>query len=355
MDRKKLEKLRAKYGDAAAGDVHDPEFRKVVSLLFSGADRRAKPYEGVSSFLDAPIALDAIKRDDLGGLDVALVGVPMDLGVTNRPGARFGPRAVRQVERVGPYHHTHKCVPASMVRLADIGDVPFRSRYSLEQSHEDIERFFARIIGAGAAPLAVGGDHSISLPILKAVGRERPVGMIHIDAHCDTGGPFEGSKFHHGGPFREAVLAGVLDPARTIQIGIRGTAEYLWEFSYDSGMTVIHAEEFMALGIERTVARIRNVIGKGPAYLSFDIDSLDPAFAPGTGTPEIGGLSTREAAALIRGCAGLDIIGGDVVEVAPQYDATTNTAHAGAQMLFEILSVVAIARTGRTASRRTGR
>jgi agmatinase len=171
--------------------------------------------------------------------------------------------------------------------------------------------------------------------------------MVHIDAHCDTGAAFEGSKFHHGGPFRQAVLAGVLDPERTIQIGIRGGAEYLWEFSYDSGMTVIHAEEFHRLGIAAAIEKIRKVVGDGPTYVSFDVDSLDPAFAPGTGTPEVGGLSTREAMELIRGCAGLQIVGGDVVEVAPQYDATSNTAQVGAQMLFEILSLVALARRRR--------
>jgi guanidinopropionase len=344
MNPDKLAALRAKYNDASAGDVHDPEFKKVVEALFSGADRRAKPYEGVSTFLDLPLLADAHKAADIGGLDVAVVGVPMDLGVTNRPGARLGPRAVRGIERIGPYHYVHKQMPQARVKAADIGDVPFRSRYSLEQSHEDIEAYFSKITAAGVAPVSVGGDHSITLPILKALGAKHPVGMIHIDAHCDTGGPFEGSKFHHGGPFREAVLAGVLDPTRTIQIGIRGNAEYLWEFSYDSGMTVIHADTFMKLGIAATIARIREIAGSGPTYLSFDIDSLDPAFAPGTGTPEIGGLSSREAMELIRGCAGLNIIGGDVVEVAPQYDATTNTAHAGAQMLFEIFSVVAMAR-----------
>jgi agmatinase len=225
-----------------------------------------------------------------------------------------------------------------------VGDVPLRSRYSLEQSHEDIESYFGKLWKSGVTPVSVGGDHSISLPILKAVGRDRPVGMVHIDAHCDTSGPFEGSKFHHGGPFREAVLAGVLDPERTIQIGIRGMAEYLWEFSYDSGMTVIHAEEIDRLGIDAIAKKIRTVVGDGPTYLSFDVDSLDPVYAPGTGTPEIGGLSSREALALVRSCAGLNIVGGDVVEVAPQYDATTNTAHIGAQMLFEIVSLIALAR-----------
>jgi agmatinase len=189
-------------------------------------------------------------------------------------------------------------------------------------------------------PLSVGGDHSISYPILRAVGRERPVGMIHIDAHCDTSGEFDLSRFHHAGPFRQAVLDGVLDPARTIQIGIRGSAEYLWEFSADSGMTVIHAEEVAGLGMAAIVARARAVVGDGPVYLSFDIDSLDPAFAPGTGTPEVGGLTSREVLELLRGLKGVNLVGGDVVEVAPQYDPTTNTAQAGAQMLFEILSLM---------------
>lgn len=341
MDKAKLDELRAKYADAAAGDVYDPAFRKVVDLLFAGKDRRYKPYEGVPSLLDAPIRLDAPGLPDFGDLDIALVGVPMDLGVTNRPGARFGPRAVRAVERVGPYHHVHRSVPSAELRLADVGDVPFTSRFDLAQSHADIGLFFAKAAAAGVATLAVGGDHSISLPILKALGRDRPLGLLHIDAHCDTGGPFEGSRFHHGGPFREAVLAGVLDPERTIQIGVRGSAEYLWEFSFEAGMTVIHIEEFMSMGLERVVSRIREVLGDGPAYLSFDIDSLDPGFAPGTGTPEVGGLSPREAMALIRGAMGLNIVAGDVVEVAPQYDTTTNTAHIAAQMLFEILCVIA--------------
>ena len=337
VDQKKLEALRKKYGGDGADDILDPEFRKVSELLFAGGARRAKPYEGISTFLDLPQA----SAEDLASLDVAVVGVPMDLGVTNRPGARFGPRAVRQIERVGPYHYGHRCVPQSLVRAADIGDVPFQSRYSLADSHADIEAFMHRVVDAGVRPLSVGGDHSISLPILKAVGRKVAVGMIHIDAHCDTGAAFEGSKFHHGGPFRQAVLEGVLDPGRTIQIGIRGNAEYLWEFSSASGMTVIHAEEFMALGLPGTIAKIKSVVGDGPTYISFDVDSLDPAFAPGTGTPEIGGLSTREAMELVRGAEGMHIVGGDVVEVAPQYDTTSNTAHAAAQMLFEIFAVMA--------------
>ena len=166
--------------------------------------------------------------------------------------------------------------------------------------------------------------------------------MVHIDAHCDTGGTFEGSKFHHGGPFRQAVLDGVLDPERSIQIGIHGGAEYLWEFSVDSGMTVLHVEDVVDMGVPAVIAKAREVIGDGPTYITFDIDGIDPGFAPGTGTPEVGGLTPREVLAILRGVAGAHVIGGDVVEVAPQYDPTSNTAMVGAQMLFEIFSLMVL-------------
>ena len=343
MDAKKLDALRAKYADAHGGDVFDPHFAEVAKGVFPTPDRRKWPFAGVATLLGAPHDPEAAVRD-FAGLDVALVGVPMDLGVTNRAGARLGPRAVRAVERIGPYEHALRVAPATSLRIADIGDVPMQSRFGLDMCHADIEAYFKRIVAAGVVPLAVGGDHSITLPILKALGEKRPVGMLHIDAHCDTSGAYEGAKFHHGGPFRLAVLDGVLDPERTVQIGIRGSAEWMWEFSTESGMTVIHAEDLDTLGLAAVIAKARAVIGDGPTYVSFDIDSIDPGFAPGTGTPEAGGLSPRETLAILRGFAGIDIVGGDVVEVAPQYDATTNTAHAGAQMLFEIVSVVAMAR-----------
>jgi agmatinase len=334
-----LKRLRAAYAEAGGGDVRDPNFRKVAEKIFSGGTRVA-PYAGIPTFLDAPIRQIDWNAPDFSELDVAMLGVPMDLGVSNRNGARFGPRAVRTIERVGPYNHVLQCAPTFDLRMADVGDIPFRSRFSLDQSHEDIERYLRMIVEAGVAPLCVGGDHSMILPILRAVGRSRPVGMIQIDAHCDTMGPFDGTKVHHGGVFRQAVLAGVLDPQRTVQIGIRGSSEYVWEFSYDSGMTVIHAEDVDRLGIASVIETARKIVGDGPTYVSFDIDSLDPAFAPGTGTPEIGGLTTREALAILRGLKGINIVGGDLVEVAPQYDATTNTAHAGAQMLFEIAGLM---------------
>ena len=339
-DANKLAALKAKYGESHGGELFDPAFRKVADKIFSKSGTRLAPYAGVPTFLTAPYIQVDNEEPDFGNLQVAIVGMPMDLGVTNRPGSRFGPRALRAIERIGPYNHVLGCAPVQDLRVADIGDVAFQSRYRLELCHEDIEKRVDQIVQAGVLPLSVGGDHSITHPILRAVGKKRPVGMIHIDAHCDTGGAYDLTKFHHGGPFRNAVLDGVLDPSRVVQIGIRGSAEYLWEFSYKSGMTVIHAEEISGLGIAAIIEKARAIVGDGPTYLSFDIDSLDPCFAPGTGTPEIGGLTTREALELVRGFKGVNIVGGDVVEVAPQYDATTNTAHAGAQMLFEILSLM---------------
>lgn len=343
MDQETLARLRARYAEAKPGEVFDPHFAAIAQAHFAEGGRRRWPFEGPASLLSAPLDLAAAEAADLGGLDIALFGIPMDLGVTNRAGARLGPRAVRAVERIGPYDPVLDLVPLSRGRIADIGDIALPTRYSLERCHAAIEAFVARVHGAGVRPLMVGGDHSITLPILRALGRDRPLGLVHIDAHADTAGMQEGTRFHHGGPFREAVLAGVLDPARTIQIGIRGGAGWLWEFSYDSGMTVIEMHEVERLGIPAVIERARSVIGDGPAYLSFDVDALDPAFAPGTGTPEAGGFTTREAIALLRGLAGLDIVAGDVVEVAPQYDASTVTAQAGAQMLFQILCLMVLA------------
>ena len=340
MNGSKLDELKAKYGASHGGEMFDPAFRKVADKIFTKNGTRLAPYAGVPTFLSAPYMQVDANEPDFGNLQVAITGVPMDLGVTNRPGSRFGPRAMRTIERIGPYNHVLDCAPVHDLRVADIGDVPFQSRYRLELSHDDIEKRFNQMVDAGVIPLAVGGDHSITHPIMKAVGKKQPVGMIHIDAHCDTSGMFDQTKFHHGGPFRNAVLDGVLDPTRTIQIGIRGSSEYLWEFSYESGMTVIHAEEVSGLGIPAIIEKAKAIVGDGPTYLSFDIDSLDPSFAPGTGTPEIGGLTTREVLELIRGLKGINLVGGDVVEVAPQYDATTNSAHAGAQVLFEILSLM---------------
>lgn len=337
MDAEKLAELRRKYSDAQVFDAHTEKFQQIAEALVgdnpSGA--RPKPYSGISTLLDAPI------QEGLAGLDIALIGVPMDLAVTNRPGARLGPRAVRDVERIGPYNHASNTMPHSLARFADVGDVPFRSRYSLDDSIADIASYYRDVVAAGVLPLSVGGDHSVTYPILQALGAKEPVGLVHIDAHCDTAGIYEGSKFSHGGPFRAAVLDGVLDPDRTIQIGIRGASEIIWEFSYESGMTVLHIEDVTRMGIEAVVAQAREVVGDGPVYLSVDVDGFDPAFAPGTGTPEIGGLTPREGLSLLQGLDGLNWVGADVVEVAPMYDPTSNTAQLGAQLLFEELCLLA--------------
>jgi len=334
MDQDKLQRLRARYTDRDVFDGDDPVLTAAARQVRSPDGKRSLPYSGIPTFLGLPYA------ENLAGIDVAVIGVPMDLGVSNRPGARFGPRGVRSIERIGPYHPTFRGVPASAARAADVGDVPFRSRFSLEQSLDDIERYYQALKAQGVRPLSVGGDHSITYPILKALGRDAPVGLIHIDAHCDTMGAFDGSKFHHGGPFRLAVLDGVLDPDRTIQIGIRGSSNMFWEFSHASGMTVIYMEDFLSMGVAGVIERALEVVGDAPVYISVDVDGFDPAYAPGTGTPEVGGLEAREGLALLRGLRGLAVIGADVVEVAPEYDPTTNTIQLAAQILFEELALM---------------
>ena len=240
-------------------------------------------------------------------------------------------------------HHVTRVNPYELCRIADMGDVPIPSALDLEASHANITEFYRNVRDAHVVPLSAGGDHSISLPILRAIAADRPVGMVHIDAHTDTCDEELGSRFSHGTPFRRAVEEGLLDATRTVQIGIRGTqdSDEGWAFSLESGMRVIFIEEFSKLGVEGVIAEVRRRIGDGPTYVSFDVDSLDPAFAPGTGTPEVGGLTTREAQTLVRGLRGLHLIGGDVVEVSPPFDPSGNTALVGATMMYEILSILA--------------
>jgi len=307
-------------------------------------DPMSRPrYVGVPTFFRAPL------RESLEDVDIGIVGVPYDGGVTSRPGARHGPREIRNLSTMVRMKNQATGVsPHELCRVADIGDAWVPSPFELERSHRSIQDKFKAIVGKGIFPLSVGGDHSISLPILRAVAAARPVGMIHIDAHCDTGDDYMGSRFHHGAPFSRAVEEGLLDPKRTVQIGIRGAVNDLdlWKFSHDSGMRVIYMDEFYRLGIEETIRQARSVVGEGPTYISFDIDSLDPAFAPGTGTPEIGGLTSLEAQLLIRGCRGLNIVGADLVEVSPLYDTSGNTALAGANLLFELLCIASEVRAG---------
>ena len=226
------------------------------------------------------------------------------------------------------------------------GALPLRGLHHVArvtERPEEATAFYRDVHAAGAVPLSAGGDHSISLPILRAIAADGPVGLVHVDAHTDTCDEELGSKFAHGTPFRRAVEEGLLDPQRTVQIGIRGAqnSEEGWAFSLESGMRVIFIEEFVKLGVENVIAEVRRVIGTRPAYVSFDVDSLDPAFAPGTGTPEVGGLTTIEAQRLLRGLRGLHLIGGDVVEVSPPFDPSGNTALVGATMMYEMLCILA--------------
>lgn len=295
-------------------------------------------YSGIPTFMRVPFA------QRLEDLDIALAGVPFDGGVTARPGARYGPREIRNMSSMTrAIHHVTGFNPFEACRVADVGDVPFTDVFHLERSHEDIRRFFEPLFAAGKTVLAAGGDHSITFPIFQAMAPREPLGIVHIDAHTDTWDDFRGSKFSHGSPFRRAVEAGLLDPRRTIQVGIRGAqnSDEGWRYSLDSGMRVVFIEEFEAKGVEAIVREARRIVGDGPTYLSLDIDGLDPVYAPGTGTPEVGGMSTRETLGLLRGLDGLNLVGGDVVEVSPPYDPSGNTALLGATLMYEILCLLA--------------
>ena len=299
---------------------------------------REPRYAELATFMRAPLA------SSLDGVDIGLIGVPTDLGVTNRPGARHGPREIRNSSSLmRAFNIGMRLNPYELCRIADIGDVRFSSRFDLKAQIADIAAFYRAVHHAGVLPVSAGGDHFITYPIFKGIAADRPVGMVHIDAHTDTWGEVYGSKFTHAAPFRLAVEDGLLDPKRTIQIGIRGGQNQMdgINFSESTGMRVVFMEEFAKLGVERIVQEARRVVGDGPTYISFDVDGLDPVYAPGTGTPEIGGISTLDAQRLLYGLRGLNLVGGDVVEVAPPYDQTGNTALVGASMMFEILCLVA--------------
>lgn len=278
------------------------------------------------------------------GLDIALIGIPWDGGTTNRAGARHGPREIRSMSTLmRNVHHVSRISPYELCRIADCGDVPVNP-VDIHDTLARIERFFQEIHESGAAPLSAGGDHLCTLPVMRAIARDRPVGMVHFDAHSDTWDKyFGGSQYTHGTPFRRAVEEGLLDPKRTVQIGLRGSMynETEMAFAKEAGMRLIYIEEFHELGVDAVIAEAREVVGDGPTYVSFDVDALDPVYAPGTGTPEIGGFSTFEAQRMIRGLEGLNLIGGDVVEVAPPFDPGGATALVGATLMFEIMCILA--------------
>ena len=298
----------------------------------------------VPRFADVATFMRLPRLDDPSAVDIALVGVPWDGGTTNRAGARHGPREIRnQSTMIRAVHPITRRSPFKGCRAFDLGDTPVNP-VDIIATLKLVEDFFSGLVAAKAIPLAAGGDHLITLPILRAVAKRRPVGLIHFDAHSDTWDSYFGnSKYTHGTPFRRAVEENLIDPKRVIQIGIRGSLydEHDNEWALSEGMRIVTIEESRELGVDGMIAEARRVVGSDPTYITFDVDGLDPAYAPGTGTPEIGGLTTLEAQMMLRGLNGLNIVGGDVVEVSPPFDSSGMTALVGATMMFEILCVIA--------------
>lgn len=282
-------------------------------------------------------------RETAAGLDACFVGVPFDIGTSNRSGARFGPRQIRAEScLLRPYNMGTRAAPFDSLTVADIGDVA-TNPYNLNDSIRRIEQAYDAIVEDGCRPLTLGGDHTIVLPILRAIrNKHGPVGLVHIDAHADVNDHMFGEPVAHGTPFRRAVEEGLLDCDRVAQIGLRGTGYEAEDFDWprSQGFRVVQAEECWNKSLTPLMEEIVAKVGGGPVYFSIDIDGLDPSIAPGTGTPEIGGLTGVQALEVIRGCRGLDIIGGDLVEVSPPYDPTGNTALMGANLLFEMLCVL---------------
>ncbi|WEX08685.1 agmatinase [Chelativorans sp. AA-79] len=295
-------------------------------------------FSGHATFMRLPAVSSA------EGLDIALVGIPWDGGTTNRAGARHGPREVRsQSSLMRRVHHVSKVEPFAIANIADVGDVSVNP-IDLADGLARIEAGIAEIVAHGAIPIAAGGDHLTTLPVLRALAKERPVGLIHFDAHSDTNDTYFGNNpYTHGTPFRRAIEEGLVDPKRMVQIGIRGSIydpdEHRW--AIEQGVRIIYMEEFVRRGPADVMAEAREIAGGGPTYVSFDIDSIDPSMAPGTGTPEAGGFTTREAQEMLRLLAGVNIVGSDVVEVAPPFDVGGMTALAGATIMFELICLIA--------------
>ena len=293
-------------------------------------------FGGIATMMRLPHCPDA------AGLDVAFVGVPFDIGTSNRAGARFGPRQIRTEScLIRPYNMATRAAPFDSLQVADIGDVAINT-FNLEKSVAIIEQAYNEILEQGCKPLTMGGDHTISLPILRALRKQHgPVGIVHVDAHADINDHMFGERIAHGTPFRRAIEEGLIEPTRMVQIGLRASGYEADDFDWprEQGVRVVQAEECWYQSLKPLMAEVREQLGAGPVYLTFDIDGLDPAYAPGTGTPEIGGLTVHQGLEIVRGCRGLDLVGGDLVEVAPAYDTSGNTALVAANLLFEMLCV----------------
>lgn len=294
-------------------------------------------FGGIATMMRLPL------QTNTNGLDACFVGVPFDLGTSMRSGARFGPREIRSHSvLIRPYLMSTRARPFELMQVADIGDVAVNP-FSLDKSISIIERAYDDILEAECVPLTMGGDHTIVLPILRAMKRKHgPVGLVHVDAHADINDEMFGERIAHGTPFRRAVEEGLIDPKRAVQIGLRATGYGSDDFDWsrEQGMRVVQAEECWHRSLSPLMEEVRAQLGEGPVYISFDIDGIDPAFAPGTGTPEIGGLTGPQGIEIVRGCSGLEIVGTDLVEVAPPYDPTGTTSLLAANLLFEMLCVL---------------
>jgi guanidinobutyrase len=294
-------------------------------------------FGGIATMMRLPVASSA------AGLDAAFIGIPLDIGTSHRPGARFGPRQIRaESALIRPYNMATGAAPFDALQVADLGDVPINT-YSLEKSLPIITDFYREVLSHGCRPLTLGGDHTIALPILRALAeRHGPVAMVHVDAHADVNDDMFGERIAHGTPFRRAVEEGLLQGDKVWQIGLRGTGYAADDFDWprQQGFTVIPAHEVWWQSLAPVMDKIRAVVGDTPCYLSFDIDGIDPSYAGGTGTPEIGGLTVPQALEIIRGCRGLNLVGCDLVEVSPPYDPSGNTALLGANLLYEMLCVL---------------
>jgi len=278
------------------------------------------------------------------GLDAAFIGVPLDIGTSNRAGARFGPRQMRaESALLRPYNMATGAAPFDTLQVADLGDVPINT-YSIDKSLAIITSFYDAVLGAGCTPLTLGGDHTIALPILRSIAKKHgPVALVHVDAHADINDDMFGERVTHGTPFRRAVEEGLLACDKVWQIGLRGTGYAADDFDWPraQGFRVVPAHELWYRSLGSLMTEVRERVGaQHPVYLSFDIDGIDPAFAGGTGTPEVGGLTVPQALEIVRGCRGLNVVGADLVEVAPPYDPSGNTALLGANLLYEMLCVL---------------
>ena len=294
-------------------------------------------FGGIATFMRLP------GRIEPADLDVAVVGVPFDIGTSNRPGARFGPRGIRDESvLLRPYNMATRAAPFDSLRIDDTGDVA-TNPYNLVDSVERITAHYRELLTNDVVPVTMGGDHTIVLPILRAIAEKHgPVGLVHVDAHTDINDEMFGERIAHGTPFRRAVEEGLLDCDRVVQIGMRGTgyAADDFDWSREQGFRVVQVEECWHKSLVPLMEEVRQKVAGGPVYLSFDIDGLDPSFAWGTGTPEVGGLTMAQGLEIVRGCRGLDLVGCDMVEVAPAYDTTGTTSLTAANLLYEMLCVL---------------